>query len=172
MFLSPPSPYPLFKIKKYNKIKAVNTCSTRILPVVQAGLTHQMTTRFDFYVFVILCTDLTQLEGGSHLHIDLVLFGSHLDVLLFRFHQVGLQVRIVILTARKEVSGRMTQIVINNLTWSRESLLMAVEFIRIWDGLVLIENDDLRWFLIVMDGVNCFMLFCLNLFTRSDFLGK
>ena len=48
-----------------------------------------------------------------------------------------------------------------------QSLLMAVESIRLWDGLVLIEKDGMRWFLIVVDGVNCLMfecLFCLNLF--------
>ena len=48
--------------------------------------------------------------------------------------------------------------------------------LQFWDDLVLIKNDGMRWFLMVMDGVNCLMFECLFLFksvyTRSDFLGN
>ena len=43
------------------------------LPGSEAGGAHQMTAGLDLHVLVVLRADLTQLEGGAHLAVQLVL---------------------------------------------------------------------------------------------------
>lgn len=44
------------------------------LPGSQTGSAHQVSARLDLHVLVVLRTDLTELEGGAHLTVQLVLF--------------------------------------------------------------------------------------------------
>ena len=48
------------------------------LPSGETRCTQEMPARLDPDVFVVLCTDLTKLEGGSHLTIKLILLLGHL----------------------------------------------------------------------------------------------
>lgn len=43
------------------------------LPGCETGRTHEVTAGFNLNIFVILCTDLTQLEGGAHFTVELIL---------------------------------------------------------------------------------------------------
>ena len=54
------------------------------LPGCKARRTQQMSTRLNTNVFIILGTDLTQLERRAHLTIQLVLFLSDSNVVLGR----------------------------------------------------------------------------------------
>lgn len=44
------------------------------LPGCETGGAHQVPTRFNLHVLVILSTDFTQLERGAHLTVQLILF--------------------------------------------------------------------------------------------------
>lgn len=50
------------------------TAAARYLPRGKARGAHQMSTRLNLDVFVILCTDLTELESGAHFTIQFILF--------------------------------------------------------------------------------------------------
>ena len=93
------------------------TCKCRLLhtylPGCETRRTQQMATRFYPDVLVILGADLTQLEGGAHLTVQLVLLLSHLDVLVVRVLYQETQVRvhvppIGVQVARKDTSKFQT----------------------------------------------------------------
>lgn len=44
------------------------------LPGCETGGAHQVPTRFNLHILVVLSTDFTQLEGGAHLTVQLILF--------------------------------------------------------------------------------------------------
>lgn len=44
------------------------------LPCRKARCAHQMPTRFNLHIFVILCTDFTKLKRGTHFTVQFVLF--------------------------------------------------------------------------------------------------
>lgn len=48
--------------------------AARYLPRSKARGAHQMSTRLNLDVFVILCADLTELESGAHFTIQFILF--------------------------------------------------------------------------------------------------
>lgn len=64
-----------------------------------------MATRFYSDIFVVLGTDLAQLEGGAHLAIELVLLLSHLDVILRRIKNQVRKIRVHVSTVRIEVAN-------------------------------------------------------------------
>ena len=64
------------------------------LPLCQTRCTQQMPTRLYPDVLVVLGADLTQLEGGSHLTVQLVLLLRHLYMVLLRVLDQETQVRI------------------------------------------------------------------------------
>lgn len=43
------------------------------LPRSQTGSAHQVPAGLDLHVLVVLCTDLTELECGAHLTVQLIL---------------------------------------------------------------------------------------------------
>jgi len=54
------------------------------LPVNEAERAHQVSARLQLDVLVVLRADLAQLERRTHLAVDLVLLGRHLDVVGLR----------------------------------------------------------------------------------------
>lgn len=47
---------------------------TTYLPCCKAGCAHQMPTRFNLHIFVILCTNFAKLERRTHFTIQFILF--------------------------------------------------------------------------------------------------
>lgn len=47
------------------------------LPRGKARGAHQMPTRLNLDIFVVLCTDLAELEGGAHFTVQFILFLEH-----------------------------------------------------------------------------------------------
>ena len=54
------------------------------LPVNKTERAHQVSARLQLDVLVVLRADLAQLERRTHLAVDLVLLGRHLDVVGLR----------------------------------------------------------------------------------------
>ena len=72
----------------------------------QAQSAHQMATRLDFDILVVLGTDLTQLECGSHLTVELILLFRHTDVIFVDIGNQRRQVWIRVLAIGIEVAGK------------------------------------------------------------------
>ena len=64
------------------------------LPGSQTHGAQQVSTRLNFNVFVIFSTDFTELEGGAHLAVELILLLRHFDVVLGEVLQQETEVRV------------------------------------------------------------------------------
>lgn len=73
----------------------------RFLPGCETGGAHQVPTRFNLHILVVLSTDFTQLEGGAHLTVQLILFLCNFNVVLRCGLTQASQVRILIPAIRK-----------------------------------------------------------------------
>lgn len=65
-----------------------------------------MTTRFDSNIFVVFCTDFTQLKGGSHFAVQLVLLLRDFNVVLGSGLHRPTQVWIHVPAVREKVAGK------------------------------------------------------------------
>jgi hypothetical protein len=79
------------------------------LPPCEAGLAQQVSAGLDACVLVSLCTDLTQLEGTTHLTVHLVLVLCDFDpASLCWFTQTG-EVWVHITSVRVKIAADKTQ---------------------------------------------------------------
>jgi len=74
------------------------------LPVNKAERAHQVSTRLQLDVLVILSTDLTQLERRTHLTVQFILLLRHSDVVLGDVRDECRQVRVGVLSVRIQVA--------------------------------------------------------------------
>ena len=74
------------------------------LPVNEAERAHQVSTRLQLDVLVILSTDLTQLERRTHLTVQFILLLRHPDVVLGDVRDECRQVRVGVLSVRIQVA--------------------------------------------------------------------
>jgi len=80
------------------------------LPWLEARCTQQMTTGLNTNVLVILCTDFTQLECGTHFTVQFVLFLRHLDMVFWSWLHSPWEVRIYVAPVREQVAVDVTNI--------------------------------------------------------------
>lgn len=62
-----------FKLKQPTHAITLPSTHTSYLPGSETGGAHQMTAGLNLHILVILSTDLTQLESGAHLTVQLIL---------------------------------------------------------------------------------------------------
>lgn len=68
-----------------------------------------MTTGLQAHIFIILCTDLAKLKGGSHLTVQLILLFSDSDVLIRRGDEMMANIRVVWISIRVKVAKENTK---------------------------------------------------------------
>ena len=74
------------------------------LPRCEARCTQQMTAGLNTNVLVILCTDFTQLECGTHFTVQFILFLRHFDMVFWSWLHSPWEVRIYVAPIREQVT--------------------------------------------------------------------
>lgn len=66
-----------------------------LLPLLQAEVTHQVTTGLQTYIFVVFSADFAELKCGAHLAVQLILLFGDSDMFIRRGYQVVANIRVV-----------------------------------------------------------------------------